>query len=92
MLQFAIKPRWAIDYATHERFGLPADQYLEFAHAYGFDVRDSAAYPVLRRMREVLITTWLLGPAGADPRASAELDKRIAGLRESGQTAPWEPL
>lgn len=31
MLQFALKPRWGIDYVTHERFAMPQlDQHVDF--------------------------------------------------------------
>ena len=92
---FATGPReWDLTPTAvrHERFGLPRDQYLEFSRAYGFELTGWPGFPVLRRMREVLVTTWLLGPASLDRRARSELTKRLAALRDGRLKTVWEPL
>jgi L-lactate dehydrogenase (cytochrome) len=44
MLQFAIKPTWGINYATHERFRLPQlDEHVDMS-AVGL-ARPSRSYP-----------------------------------------------
>ena len=43
-----------------QRYGFPEERYQEFAAAYGFDVRRWDGYPVLREIREVTMTTWIM--------------------------------
>ena len=50
-----------------ERYGLPEEQYQEFAGTYGFDVRAWAGYPVLREIRELTMTTWIMQNIGRSP-------------------------
>lgn len=41
-------------------YGRTEGQYREFTAAYGFDVRIWEGYPVLREIREMTMTTWLM--------------------------------
>ncbi|MFD7917744.1 phosphotransferase enzyme family protein [Streptomyces sp. NPDC059740] len=93
---FAVGPReWDLTQTAmyYESFGWhTADEYAGFAAAYGFDVRKWPGYPVLRSVRELLMITWLAQNAGTDPRASEEVAKRIATLREGGSRRKWAPF
>ena len=55
-----------------ERYGLAEEQYQEFAAAYGFDVRAWAGYPVLREIREIDMTTWIMQNTEQSPDIAAE--------------------
>lgn len=74
-----------------ERFGLSAAEYGSFVDAYGFDIRGWDGYPVLRRIREVVITSWLVPRAG---RASTtrELLRRVAALQSRESDVRWRPF
>jgi hypothetical protein len=50
--------------AVTERYGLAEAQYRQFADTCGFDVRTRAGYPVLRKIREVTMTSWIMQNVG----------------------------
>ena len=64
-----------------ERFRLSEEHYREFADTYGFDVRTWAGYPVLREIRELTMTTWLMQNVGESAAVAAEFALRVASLR-----------
>jgi Ser/Thr protein kinase RdoA (MazF antagonist) len=72
-----------------DRYGLPEDSYREFADAYGFDVRTWDGYPILREVRELGMTTWIMQNAQASPAAAAEFALRAASLRERDTQRAW---
>ena len=72
-----------------ERYGRPEKQYREFADAYGFDVRAWAGYPVLREIRELTMTTWIMQNIGESPAVAAEFALRVASLRERDFGRAW---
>jgi Ser/Thr protein kinase RdoA (MazF antagonist) len=72
-----------------ERYGRPEEQYREFAEAYGFDVRTWAGYPVLREVRELTMTTWIMQNVGESPATAAEFALRVASLRERDFERAW---
>ncbi|MEZ0071664.1 phosphotransferase enzyme family protein [Planotetraspora sp. GP83] len=72
-----------------ERFGLPEEQYRAFSNAYGFDVRSWSGYTVLRDVREVTMTTWLMQNVGEDPRIAEEFALRVRSLREGDRDVVW---
>ncbi len=76
---------------ARERFGLPEERYREFADAYGFDVRAWHGYPVLREIRELTMTTWIMQNIGEDPAIAAEFALRVACLRERDFESAWHP-
>jgi Ser/Thr protein kinase RdoA (MazF antagonist) len=65
-----------------ERYGLPDERYREFAAVYGFDVREWAGYPVLREIRTITMTTWIMQNVGESEAAAAEFALRVDSLRE----------
>ena len=74
---------------ARERYGLAEEQYREFADTYGFDVRTWPGYPVLREIRELTMTTWLMQIIGESPAAAAEFALRVASLRERDFGRAW---
>jgi aminoglycoside phosphotransferase (APT) family kinase protein len=72
-----------------ERFGRPEQQYREFADTYGFDVRAWPGYPVLREVRELTMTTWIMQNIGESPAVAAEFALRVGSLRERDFTRAW---
>jgi Ser/Thr protein kinase RdoA (MazF antagonist) len=72
-----------------ERYGRPEQQYQEFAGIYGFDVRSWAGYPVLREVRELTMTTWIMQNIGESPAVAAEFAVRVASLRERDSGRAW---
>ena len=74
---------------ARERFRLSAEHYREFADTYGFDVRTWAGYPVLREIRELTMTTWLMQNVGESAAVAAEFALRVASLRERDTRRVW---
>lgn len=74
------------------RFGVPAADYRAFAAAYGRDVTQWDGYPVLRAMRELTMTTWLMQLVHDNAAAAAEFAARVACLREGDLDRPWHPF
>jgi aminoglycoside phosphotransferase (APT) family kinase protein len=72
-----------------DRFGLGEPDYQSFAVAYGRDVRAWAGYPVLRAVRELTMTTWLMQNVKQDPAVAAEFALRVASLREGDLGRVW---
>jgi Ser/Thr protein kinase RdoA (MazF antagonist) len=72
-----------------ERYGRSERQYQEFADAYGFDVRTWPGYPVLREVRELTMTTWIMQNIGESPAVAAEFALRVGSLRERDFARAW---
>jgi Ser/Thr protein kinase RdoA (MazF antagonist) len=72
-----------------ERYGRPERQYREFADAYSFDVRTWPGYPVLREVRELTMTTWIMQNIGESPAVAAEFALRVGSLRERDLERAW---
>jgi hypothetical protein len=77
---------------AYERFGLAEERYREFVDVYGFDVRTWASYPVLRAIRELTMTTWLMQNVGEDPAIAAEFALRVDSIREGDLGRAWTPF
>ncbi|MFJ2031680.1 phosphotransferase enzyme family protein [Streptosporangium sp. NPDC087985] len=75
-----------------ERFGLPDARYRAFCNAYGFDVRSWTGYTVLRDVRELTMTTWLMQNVGEDSRIAEEFALRVGSLREGDRDVVWHPF
>jgi len=72
-----------------DRYGLPEEQYQDFATIYGFDVREWAGYRTLREVRELGMTTWLMQNVNEDPAIAAEFEVRLSSLQESDFGRRW---
>lgn len=72
-----------------DRYGLSEHEYRSFTAAYGFDVREWTGYPVLRRARELSMTTWMAQNVGSSEAVKAEFGQRVASLREGEFRRAW---
>jgi hypothetical protein len=72
-----------------DRYGLPEEEYREFADTYGFDVRAWAGYPVLREVRELTMTTWIMQNVGESQAVADEFALRVDSLRERDSKRGW---
>ncbi|MGW5517494.1 aminoglycoside phosphotransferase family protein [Nocardia africana] len=68
-----------------------ANFYRDFAAAYGVDVRDLPEWPVLARIRELIMVTSVLPDLGQRPGIAAEQAHRLASLRSGDAAAVWHP-
>ncbi|MBW0091526.1 aminoglycoside phosphotransferase family protein [Pseudonocardia sp. KRD-184] len=68
------------------------EQYGQFVDAYGFDVSTWSGFDVLRRAREISMTTWLMQNVDQDPEIRAEFEKRLTTIRAGRPTVPWHPF
>lgn len=75
---------------AQSRYGLPADRYQQFVDAYGgFDVTEWSGYPVLREVRELGMTTWLMQMIRENTAIEAEFQNRVTSLREGDFARAW---
>ncbi|WP_280385282.1 phosphotransferase enzyme family protein [Nocardia wallacei] len=66
-----------------------ADFYRQFVNAYGSDVRDLPEWPVLARIRELIMVTSVLPDLGHRPETAAEHAHRLASLRSGDTSVIW---
>ena len=59
------------------------------AATYGFDVRTWDGYPVLREIREVTMTTWIMQNVLESKAIADEFALRVACLRERDSERIW---
>ncbi|MFD4144246.1 phosphotransferase enzyme family protein [Streptomyces sp. NPDC058572] len=67
-------------------------EYQGFVTSYGWDVIDSPAFPVLRSIHELKMTTWLMQNVGESQRIATEYQTRIAALRDDSAPRAWQPF
>lgn len=72
-----------------ERFGIARPLYESFVAAYGADVTRWSGYRVLRAIRELTMTTWLMQNIGLGPEHAKEFDLRVESLREGDHVRRW---
>jgi Ser/Thr protein kinase RdoA (MazF antagonist) len=70
------------------RFGRDPGDYARLAATYGFDVRESPAWPALRRLRDLQLAVYLL-PQLPDGPPAAELAHRLRTVLTADATARW---
>ncbi|MFE7181744.1 phosphotransferase [Streptomyces erythrochromogenes] len=75
-----------------DRFGLPPSEYDEFCTLYGTDVTLRHEYRLLRTVRELGMTTWLMQNVPHSAAAAEEFSIRMASLREGDHVARWHAL
>jgi Phosphotransferase enzyme family len=71
------------------RFGRDGDDYQRLVRSYGFDVRESPAWPALHRLRDLQLAVYMLRflPGGA---VAAELARRLATVLVDDERALWQ--
>ncbi len=84
-------PEWDLTLTAlyYECGWFSATEYVEFVQTYGFDVRLSPSWPVLRLIRMLRMTLWLAQSADNDPQRQRQLRHRIATLRDGTAPAGW---
>jgi aminoglycoside phosphotransferase (APT) family kinase protein len=75
--------------AAH-RFGHPHRQ-TAFAAAYGRDVTTTAAWPILRRIRELVMVTAVVPDLTGRPEIAAQHAHRLRSLRTNDNSSTWRP-
>ncbi|MEU8818265.1 phosphotransferase [Actinoplanes sp. NPDC048796] len=68
-----------------ERFRRDPGDYGRLVEVYGFDVRDSPAWPALRRLRDLQLAVYPL----ARPPAGDELARRVRTVLDDDHDAVW---
>jgi Ser/Thr protein kinase RdoA (MazF antagonist) len=74
---------------AQSRYGLSADRYQQFVDAYGFDVTEWSGYLMLREIRELGMTTWLMQMILESADIEAEFRRRVTSLREGDFARAW---
>ncbi|MGH3897666.1 MAG: phosphotransferase enzyme family protein [Pseudonocardiaceae bacterium] len=74
---------------TVTRFGLPEQRYLNFADAYGFDVRAWNGYEIYRRLWELRATTWFMQNGQHSREAAREVEVRLQTWRDEDPDTRW---
>lgn len=77
---------------SHDRYGLPAEEYDIFTATYGWDVRAWDGCSVLRGARETASCAWVAQHAPSNTKALAEFERRVASLRDGDETVRWYPF
>jgi len=77
---------------SHDRYGVPAEDYRAFTDGYGWDVRDWPGFAVLRGARETASASWVAQQVPGNPAASAEFHRRVASLRDGATDVRWYPF
>ncbi|GIJ13297.1 phosphotransferase enzyme family protein [Micromonospora andamanensis] len=84
-------PEWDLTLTAlyYECGWFPANEYVDFVEAYGFDVRLSPSWPELRLARMLRMTLWLAQSADNDPQRLRQLRHRIDTLRDGTAPSGW---
>jgi Ser/Thr protein kinase RdoA (MazF antagonist) len=92
---FAFGPReWDVALAAAYRHGfgwLSDSGYQAFTEVYGYDVAQAPCFPVLRAIREVNMTAWLMQNVDESGMAREEFRRRMADLRDPAAVRRWQP-
>ena len=64
-------------------------QYADFAGEYGYDVRTSPTWPMLRLIRMLRMTMWLAQTAADYPDRATQLRHRLQTLRDGTAPTGW---
>lgn len=71
------------------RFNLSDSEYHDFVTAYGYDVTTWANFPIMRDVRELTMTTWLMQNVSESPGILAEFISRVASMQADDHTRRW---
>ncbi|MGQ0773442.1 MAG: phosphotransferase family protein [Pseudonocardiales bacterium] len=86
------QPEWDLTLtAVHHECGWHcATDYAAFIDTYGYDVRTSPAWPMLKAIRMLRMTTWLAAATAGDPTRADQLRFRMATLRDNTAPVGWD--
>jgi Ser/Thr protein kinase RdoA (MazF antagonist) len=91
---FSYGPReWDLSMSAAYRYGFDWQderEYRSFAEAYGYDVAKWHGFPLLRAIRELTMTTWLMQLVDTDPAINDEFHQRISDLRTGKMPRRWK--
>jgi Ser/Thr protein kinase RdoA (MazF antagonist) len=73
------------------RFHRDIDSISEFTDTYGFDLLDWSGWPVMRRLRELYMTSWLMTVANSHERQE-EVNHRMDCLRSHDDESRWHAV
>lgn len=68
------------------------DDYRDFCDAYGFDVTTWPGFPVLRAVRELTMTTWLMQNIDTSSDVADEFSMRVADLHDEAAPRRWHAM
>lgn len=74
---------------SRARFGLSDQAYQRFCELYGFDVTSWDGYSVLRQIRELYMTAWLIQNMEEGPAVAGEVALRIASIKNGDTSCEW---
>jgi Ser/Thr protein kinase RdoA (MazF antagonist) len=93
---FCYGPReWDLGLSAAYRYGfnwISDAEYAEFVKAYGFDVSRWEGFPILRGIRELTMTTWLMQLVASDSRVEEEFSQRMSDLVTGDMPRRWQPF
>jgi len=91
--QFCFGPReWDLSLSALYRYSLrwfTAEEYRAFVEAYGYDITSWTGLPVMRSIRELGMTTWLMQMVGQDAAKAAEFGRRVDDIRQGRFPRRW---
>lgn len=64
------------------------ETYREFVKIYGADITESPSFPVLRKIRELRMTSWM-SQLATDERFAAQVEHRVACLLDDDLPRRW---
>ncbi|PMR58543.1 aminoglycoside phosphotransferase family protein [Verrucosispora sp. ts21] len=84
-------PEWDLTLSAlyYECGWFSGHDYATFTHTYGYDVRRSPAWPLLRQIRMLRMTLWLAQSADNDAQRRQQLRHRLDSLRDGSAPAGW---
>lgn len=90
---FSYGPReWDLSMSAAYRYGfewLDEAEYRSFAEAYGYDVAKWSGFPVLRSIRELTMTTWIMQLVDTNPAIEEEFSQRVSDLLTGEMPRNW---
>lgn len=93
---FCFGPReWDLSLSAARRYGfdwVSDEEYARFVEVYGFDVACWGGFPILRQVRELGMTTWLMQLVETDARIEAEFRQRMSDLVTGKIPRRWRPF
>ncbi|MEU1419224.1 aminoglycoside phosphotransferase family protein [Kitasatospora sp. NPDC005751] len=91
---FANGPReWDLMLPAAYRYGfdwISASEYESFVSIYGYDVSRDSCFPVLRAIRELNMTVWIMQNVDHRDDIRIEFEQRVSDLRNPSAERRWK--